>query len=157
NFSISAASIQVQPSNKIQARGIVETSSSSSITVNGTTFGVTGGTKFADKKGLPINASEIHSGSVAQPKGFVEDTTLTASEVDVEDDDNQGENEDIQVDGIIEALSASSITVSGMVFQVTPSTEVEGDIAVGNAVTVEGMDQNGTLIATQIQHIDDGD
>lgn len=72
--------------------------------------------------------------------------------------------DEIEVEGAIEALGESTLTVEGYTFLVTEATEFDdgldgfADLEVGQYVEVEGFyAEDGTLIADEIEADDDGD
>ena len=63
--------------------------------------------------------------------------------------DHQGE---IEIKGVVEAISPESLTVSGRTLAITALTQVEGAIQVGNTVEVHGRaSADGSLTALSIQ------
>lgn len=77
-------------------------------------------------------------------------------EPDEEDVDEEEEVEEegipeVKVEGFVESLSASQITVSGVTFTLTSATKFEGVIIDGSGVEVKGASQNGTLIARKVE------
>ncbi len=82
----------------------------------------------------------------------------------------QSTGDDIEAEGPITALGDSSLTVGGLTFVVTPQTDIHddddnplafADLTLGLFVEVEGFDDGGTLVATEIEveedHGGDGD
>ena len=74
-------------------------------------------------------------------------------------------DDDVEVEGAIEALGDETLTVGGFTFLVTSATEIEGDdgdlsfedLAIGQFVEVEGFyTSDGTLVAEEIE-VDDPD
>lgn len=75
-------------------------------------------------------------------------------------------DDDVEVEGLIEALGDSDVTVGGHTFLVTDATEIRGDhgadltfedLAVGMFVEAEGnVDAAGVLVADRIEVEDDG-
>ena len=61
-----------------------------------------------------------------------------------------------EVQGIVEAIGASSLTVDGIEYQVTDNTEFEGisglsDLAVGDEVEVEYEENGGVREAVEVE------
>jgi hypothetical protein len=83
-----------------------------------------------------------------------------------EDQDNQGEDQDDQGEdddeneadftGTVEPMSADSWVISGVTVLISSETEIEGDIAVGDVVKVEGtLNPDGSITAREIEGDDD--
>jgi hypothetical protein len=85
-----------------------------------------------------------------------------AREVEVEDDDNGGgdDEEELEFEGELQAISATSATVNDLVFIFDARTEFEDMndnmvdwtfFEVGDIVSVDAIDNDGTLIATELE------
>jgi hypothetical protein len=83
-----------------------------------------------------------------------------------EDQDNQGEDQDDQGEdddeneaeftGTVEQMSADSWVISGVTVLVSSETEIDGDIAVGDVVEVEGtQNPDGSITAREIEGDED--
>lgn len=70
---------------------------------------------------------------------------------DVEDVGEAKDSGDIGLEGAVQALSSTGVTVDGKTVQLTSSTKVEGTLPIGITVEVEVVMRNGSLIATQIK------
>jgi hypothetical protein len=68
------------------------------------------------------------------------------------------DDEDGELEGIVEQISATSWVVAGHSFLITGQTEIEGNIAIGDFVEVEFfVDEQGNLTAIEIEAEDDED
>lgn len=142
----------------IRIKGTILAMTDSSLTVGQLVFKITPTTIVFDDKNNFISFTELRTGLVVEVRANVEiDGSLTATRVKVEDIE---ENE-IEIKGFIDALTDSTISVSGLLFQVKPLTEVldrDGqpiafaDLRVGMIVEIRGeISFRGTLTATRIQ------
>lgn len=146
---------------EIEAEGLVTARTDASLTVGGLTFAVTDQTEIDDDDDAPLSFDDIVVGLYVEVEGYVRsDGTLVASEIKIEDD-RDGDDEDVEVEGRIEDLDAESLTVSGITFAVTSQTIVVDDndrplsfdaLAVDLYVEVHGIyGANGSLLATKIE------
>ncbi len=98
--------------------------------------------------GLIHGKDQEHRGRGNSGKGAARNNEDDEEE-DGGDDEETGE---IEFAGVIESLTATEATVSGMVVVMTTQTEVEGTLSVGARVKVEGTLQNdGSVLAEEIE------
>jgi len=144
---------------EIEAKGTLQAKGDSTITVAGLTFQVTAQTMIMGDEHRPLTFADLQVGQRVEVKGLrLPDGTLVALMIKLEDDALHGE---IEVEGFIEAVSPTSLTVAGITFAIGPNTVVEGphhlpmtlgDLAVGQRVEVEGQVQvDGSLLALRIE------
>ena len=85
------------------------------------------------------------------------DGLLTAREIELADaDDTSGPalGLELEMTGVVEAVSADSLTVGGRTFILTAQTEMDGVLAVGETVKVEAFGNlDGILTAREVKHI----
>ena len=157
---------------EVELRGEIQALGTNSITVNDTTFVVDETTAILDHDDQPIAFGDLAVGMLVEVEGTIDDGSFHATRIKVEeeddddDDDDDGGNDDIQRSGPIDALGASSITVSGFTFTVTGETEIEDadgedatfdDLSVGQIVQARGTyDDDDVLIATRIRILPGG-
>ena len=69
---------------------------------------------------------------------------------EVEDEEEEG-NEGIELEGVIQVLTSTSLTVDGKIILLTEATKVEGNLAIGASVEVEAVMPGGSLVAVKIE------
>jgi len=81
-----------------------------------------------------------------------DDGSLLAVEIEVEENEEDIEDgEEIELEGAIEDLTDTSITVAGQTFITTKDTEIEGVLALGAIVEIEYEEIDGSLIALEVE------
>ncbi|HEY5983883.1 MAG TPA: DUF5666 domain-containing protein [Anaerolineales bacterium] len=61
-----------------------------------------------------------------------------------------------EVTGVVEAFDATSVTVDGVVYTITDTTEVDGTLAIGSTVKLEVITgADGSLTVTELETEDD--
>jgi hypothetical protein len=146
-----------------EVHGLIESVSADSLVVSGRTFALTPETVVVGHHQTPLPTSALEVGQRVEVRGrFLADGTLVATRIEIESFD-EGE---LEVSGLIEALTDSSLTVAGNGFAVTAQTVVLDDdrrpiafgtLAVGQTVEVRGVnDGAGVRVATRIQLEDAG-
>ncbi len=69
-----------------------------------------------------------------------------------DDDDFDDPDNEVEFEGIVESMGGSVWVIAGRQVTVTPNTELEDDVQVGDMVEVEAIvDQDGNLIALEIE------
>ncbi|WP_412068783.1 DUF5666 domain-containing protein [Rubrivirga sp. IMCC43871] len=143
---------------EVEVRGPIEALDEATVTVRGLAFALTAETEVDDD--LSLDALAV--GDVVEIEGRYDGSGLVAEEIEVEDGRDDGyEDDEVEVEGRIEALADGEIVVAGLAFVVVSETEIEGTtfaaLTVGDRVEVEGLfDADDVLIATEIE-IDDED
>ncbi len=147
---------------EVELKGAVQSVTPPSLKVGGRTVMTNASTKIVGKHDAPIPLTDIHPGDKVEVKGTAQaDGSVLATRVKL-DDENDGEDEqEVELDGKIEAKSTSSIKVSGRTVMVDASTRVldrkNNPIAfsvlkVGDGVEVEGKKSStGDILATKIK------
>ncbi|MEP0548966.1 MAG: DUF5666 domain-containing protein [Rhodothermales bacterium] len=148
---------------EVEVEGVIEALGDETLTVGGFTFLVTAATEIDGGDG-DVGFEDLAVGQFVEVEGFyTADGTLVAEEIEVEDDDDGGD--EVEVEGLITALADDGLTVSGLFFLITGATEIEGDdgdisfedLAVGQFAEVEGhYDASGALVADEIE-VDESD
>ena len=59
--------------------------------------------------------------------------------------------EDVHIAGAITSINGNTITVNGKTITVDAKTKVEGKLELGKVVQIEGVNQNGTMIAKEVK------
>ena len=138
---------------EVEVEGLITTLTDDGLTVGGLFFLVTEATEI-EGDGGDIGFEDLAVGQFAEVEGHYDASgDLVADEIEV---DESGEQE-VEVEGAIEALGEASLTVEGFTFSVTDGTEFEdgltfADLAVGQFVEVEGSyTADGTLVAERIE------
>ncbi|MFQ5630318.1 MAG: DUF5666 domain-containing protein, partial [bacterium] len=142
----------------IEVEGVILAIVDSSITVGQFTFRITTSTIILDADNNFIALSDLRTGLVVEVHANVgENNTFIATRIKVED----VEANEIEVKGFIDALTDSSLTVSGSTFLVDDSTEVLDDdgvasnfeaLKIGMFIEIHGeVSFTGTLRAKQIK------
>lgn len=120
------------------------------LTILGQQVLVNADTTIDDDGGLTFDTIAV--GDVLEVSGFVSDSQLTATHIELQDSD-----EDIEIKGMIENLDADSFEINGFEIRYDSTTEIDDDIdALANDlyVEIEGeLDAGGTfLVAEQIEY-----
>ena len=128
--------------------------SSKTLTILGQSVLVTRDTKIDDDGGLTYDT--IATGDVLEVSGYVGDSQLIATHIELQDNDDE-----IEIKGTIDNLLADSFEIRGFPVSYDDDTEIDDDIgslANGLYVEVKGqLDVAGTtLIAREIESEDDG-
>lgn len=123
---------------EVKVEGFVENLTDRELVVSGITFALNEATKF---EGL------VSVGTGVKVKSSLQDGVLVAQKVEVEEEIKPG----IKVEGVVETLSGSSITVSGVTFTISPNTKIEGNLSVGQTVELKANAIGGTLLANKIE------
>jgi len=71
-------------------------------------------------------------------------------EAEAEAGEEEG-NEGIELEGVIQVLTSTSLTVDGKIILLTEATKVEGNLAIGASVEVEAVMKGGSLVAVKIE------
>ena len=141
----------------VEVRGVIEALGDQALTVGGLTFLVNEDTEIEGPDGEDLTFDDLDVGMLVEVEGEFEDGELVAEEIEVQDGDDGGE---VEVEGFITALGDSTLTVGGLLFRVTPDTDIEGehgadlefeDLAVGDFAEVEGHFTSDDLVADEIE------
>lgn len=74
------------------------------------------------------------------------------SDNDNEDDESSLQDNETRFVGVVESISATSLTVSGLTLIITPQTEMDSSIAAGDSIEVRAVSSaNGRLIAVRLR------
>ncbi len=155
-----AASLSAAPlfaDDDIEVQGPIQSIGQDSLVVTGITFWVDANTEVEGPNG-PISFSSLQVGQFVEVEADLQNNgTYLATEIELDDD--------IEVEGPIQALSSDSITVRGLRFLVDANTEIRdedddpisfSDLNIGDRVEVHGVVlANGSYLATRIELEDD--
>lgn len=100
----------------------------------------------------------LEVGSELELRGTLRDGVLVATEVDLEEpDDEDKKDAEVEINGVIEALgldgdgNVTSITVDGQTAAIEPRTSVKGTIEVGASVEIDAVLTDDGLIARKVR------
>lgn len=136
----------------VEFTGTVESISASQIVVNGQTIAVDSSTalggSFQPGDNVQVSANVQPDGSILasriKPAGAQPALAAGATPASPAD-------AGIEFTGTVEVISADSITISGQTFPIGPETEINGNIVVGDTVTVHyTTNADGTLSVSEI-------
>jgi hypothetical protein len=102
---------------------------------------------------------QINLGDFVEVEAWVDDQgTIYAKEIELATDDEMSYKGEYEVKGIVSEVGDDYLIINGMRFEITPSSEIEDDIEVGDFVKVEGgMLGNGVFYIVEIEIEDDDD
>jgi hypothetical protein len=115
-----------------------------------------------DASGASVEGT-VSSGVFVEVKLRDDGAGLSATAIEVDDADSLvGDEEDVSIHGLISGDSASGFLINTTPFSVNDSTvyeptTLEGTLAAGMEVEVEGYMQDGTLIATKVESEHEGE
>lgn len=140
--------------NEVEITGYVTEVGTASFVINGTTFLVDANTEYRGRNGNTFSFEQIVAGILLEVKARVQTNgDLLAIRVKTEDDHNQHHGE-LEITGLIESLSANSLTVAQQEFFVNAQTVVLddnrmpilfSDLNVGDRVEVKAFRQPDSL------------
>lgn len=130
--------IEDEEATEVKVEGFVESLTASQIAVSGVTFTINSATKFEET---------ITVGSGVKVKGNPQNGTLIARKVELE---NEVEPK-VKIEGTVESITEDTIVVSGIAFARSPTTRIEGNLALGQQVEIKGTPAaGGVLLANKI-------
>lgn len=141
----------------VEVEGAVSDASGGSVAVDGIPFSVTDQTGFDGDDGAS-NISALEPGLIVEVEGtLLDDGSLEAREVEVEDDDEV----DRSITAPLESVSEESFSLLGVTIEVTNETEFDDDgglsaLEAGDRVEVEYDFQEDVRVATEVESEDDG-
>jgi hypothetical protein len=149
---------------EVEFTGTIDDIQSDGLTVEGTFFFVTATTSIRDNDDNPITFADLAVGMLVEIRGERDaNGDLIATDIEIED----GDDDEVEITGEIEAIGASSVTVGGSVFVVTDQTLLLDNnnnpiafsaFAVGMLVEAEGdVQPDGTISARKIKMEDRAD
>ena len=166
------ASTSEYESGEVEVHGYVEAVGADRVTGLGLTFVVDDQTDLLGRSNEAIPLDSFKLGTYVEAEGHIRsDGVVTAKKIKLEDgedeeDGEHGEEDDLEVEGTIQALTASSLTVQNIVFEVDVNTELldRDNHAVafsafhlGDSVEVEGSSRpDGTAHALKVK-LEDND
>ncbi len=137
-------------SGEIEFKGYVENVSGNLWTISGYQIIVTSATEIE---------GQISVDDFVKVEAWVDDQgTIFAKEIGHETDDEMSYKGEYEVKGIVSEVGDGYLMINGMRFELTPNSEIEDDIEVGDFVKVEGgMLGNGVFYIVEIEIEDDYD
>ena len=147
NLALVAKSIDLA-SDELTFKGTIATLSETDLVFeDGTSFVINEGTDVDDP---------LSSGDKVTVEALPTEGQLVALEVKLTDD-KKGKSKkkdatgDIELKGIITALSTADLEVDGLLVLLTDDTNIEGELALGVFVEVQGTIEEGAIVATDIE------
>ncbi len=131
--------------------GVVDAIDATTITVDGVVYNLTDATKIE---------STIQVGDVVKLELITNpDGTVTVIEIKLvsqdsgsDSDDDSDDNSNNEIIGVVDAIDATTITVDGVVYNLTDATKIEGTIQVGDVVKLELItNPDGTVTVIEIK------
>lgn len=144
-----------EPVVTVEVEGAVSDASSTSVAVDDIPFSVTDQTEFDGDDGAS-SPGELQTGQSVEVEGTIlEDESLEAREIDVEDDDEVERS----ITAPLQAVGDGSLTLVGVTIEVTDNTEFDDDsglssLEAGNRVEVEYEFQDDTRVALEVERED---
>lgn len=146
-------------SGEIEVRGFIEARTSNQVTVLGRTFAVDSQTSLLGRNNESVSFEAFRLGDFIEAEGRSQGGgTLRATKLKLEDGDDEDQ---VEVHGLIEARSATSVTVQGLLFEVDDNTRFLDDnnnpisfdaFQVGELVEAEGFSRpDGTYYAEKLK------
>jgi hypothetical protein len=147
--------------NEVELTGYVTAVGTNSFVINGTTFFVDANTEYRGRNGNPFSFEQIEVGLLLEVKAFAQTNgDLLATRVKTEDDEHHHQGE-LEITGLIENLTSTSLTVAQKEFFVDAQTVVLddnrmpisfSDLNVGDRVEVKGFRQpDSSYLAVRIK------
>lgn len=148
---------RIELDDELELEGQIDTLGSNYLVVHGTTIFVDENTDIEGPDGNPLPFSQLQQGDFVEVEAILQnDDSYLAESIEVE-----GEDEDIEVEGQISALSGNSLTVNAIEFFVNSSTEIRDDddnlidfsqLSVGLLVEIDAVLQaDSSFLATHIE------
>ena len=148
--------------NEVELTGYVTEVGTNSFVINGTTFFVDANTEYRGRHGNSFSFEQIQIGLLLEVKAFAQTNgDLLAVRVKTEDDENHHHQGELELTGIIENLTANSLTVAQKEFSVDAQTVVLdhnnmpinfSDLNIGDKVEVKAFRQpDSSYLAVRIK------
>ena len=127
---------------EIEIIGVVTSITTDTLVVSDTVIAITPETEFEDV---------VAVGDMVKVEAFyADDGTLTASKVELFEEDD--DDEYFKIIGVVTAITTDTLTLSDTVIAITPETIFEDEIAVGDMVKVKAFyADDGTLTAYKVE------
>jgi len=151
--------------NEVELTGYVTEVGASSFVINGNTFVVDANTEYRGRHGNTFSFEQIVAGILLEVKASLQTNgDLLASRVKTEDDENHQHGIELEITGLIDNLTANSLTIGSNEFYVDTQTIILddnrmpitfGDLNVGDKVEVKAFRQpDSTYLASLIKKED---
>ncbi|SHK21145.1 DUF5666 domain-containing protein [Rhodothermus profundi] len=132
-----------------ELEGTIEALDQATLTLHGITFNLTATTRIRNAAGHPIPASQLQVGQRIELAGhFGADGLYYALKIKLEEPDDS--TDEVEAWGPLTALTDSTLTVQGLTFYLSATTQVSGRLVVGQRLEVEGIVQGGRFVALEI-------
>ncbi|GEM_PF-4114847 len=147
---------------EVEVKGTVDSLDDQQIVVGGISFLLSPTTLWLDDHGMATSRDYFAAGSCVEVKGYRQDEDLLAVRVKAEDDCSLLgiEEEEVELEGTIDSIDETQITVRGVTFSLSPDTicfdenQVEIpciDLSPGDFVEVKGVFSPQGLIAEEVK------
>ncbi|MGH1364126.1 MAG: DUF5666 domain-containing protein [Calditrichia bacterium] len=145
--------------NEVRIEGLISDLGSNYLSISGTMFFVDNNTRIRDENENPLDFADLMIGDDAKVRAERQaDSTLLATRIDLDDDNNSTE---IEITAQIEDIFGDSLIVGGITFFIDANTRIEddddnpisfSDLQIGMLVEIEGyVKQDGTIRAKEIE------
>lgn len=95
---------------------------------------------------------DIVVGSLVEVEGYVEAGVMIADEIKLQGDLSEEEGTKVEFYGMIDSITGGVYVINGLTVNTDESTEIKGDLMVGDLVKVEGwLNADGTYLAHEIK------
>lgn len=164
-----ADEVEFEEEGILQVAALVEDVQSDRLTLLGIEVTVNEKTEFDDESDLDLQSfslSDVNVGDYVEVRGFDNTGSGTIVATRLERDDDEGE---VSLRGFVETVANNpDFTILGVTIQTNAGTEFEDNdtpitpaeffnSAMGRLVEAEGMQQNGMIIAEEVEFEDDDD
>ncbi len=148
--------------NEIELTGYVTDVGTNSFVINGSTFVIDANTEYRRRHGNTFSFAQIEVGLLLEVKARLQSNgDLLVIRVKTEDDENHQHSGELEITGVIENLTASSLVIGENEFFVDAQTTILnhsimpisfGDLNIGDRVEVKGFRQlDNTYLAARIK------
>jgi acyl-CoA hydrolase len=148
NAQQKSSSSSMNDDDEIEIIGTVTSITTDTLVVSDTVIAITPETEFED---------EVAVGDMVKVEAFyADDGTLTARKVELFEEDD--DDEFVTIIGTVTSITTDTLVVSDTVIAITPETEFEDEVAVGDMVKVKAFyADDGTLTALKVRLLEDDD
>ncbi len=132
-----------------ELEGTIEAVDHTTLTLHGITFNLTATTRIRDAAGQPIPASQLQPNQYIELTGhFGADGFYYALKIEIQV--NRDSTDEVEAWGPLMALTDSTLTVQGLTFYLSATTQISGRLVVGQRLEVEGIVQGDRFMALEV-------
>ncbi len=137
---------------EVEAEGVIVDLTSNSLVVDGLTFFIDENTEVLNSEDELISFEVLSVGTFVEVKGQLqEDGSILAERIKVEQDEEK--EDEVEICGPIDAITETSITVTGIEFLIDSETEIIDDDDL--AISLQGL-QVGAIVEVKGEYRSDG-